>query len=157
MFKMNLLPTIWSSSSLIVSVGNNKTANLPYQAPINDIKPIVLAFQSEALTNDIKPFDWKFETAHLPYEAPTYDIKPFELNRQYEIADQLYRTSTYDIKPLVLDFRNEALAYDIKPIGWKIWNRRPTRSGPGPRYQSPHFSLSIYSLELQYIRPELQL
>ena len=83
MFKMNLLPTISSSSSLIVSVGNTKTANLPYQAPINDIKPIVLAFQSEALTNDIKPFDWKFETAHLPYEAPTYDIKPFELNRQY--------------------------------------------------------------------------
>ena len=87
MFKMNLLPAIASLISkilsLIVSVGNTKTANLPYQAPINDIKPIVLAFQSEALTNDIKPFDWKFETAHLPYEAPTYDIKPFELNRRY--------------------------------------------------------------------------
>ena len=26
-------------------------------------------------------------------------------------------------------------------------NRRPTRSGPHLRYQSPHFSLSIYSLE----------
>ena len=87
MFKMNLLLTIASLIStilsLIVSVGNTKTANLPYQAPINDIKPIVLAFQSEALTNDIKPFDLKFETAHLQYEAPTYDIKPFELNHQY--------------------------------------------------------------------------
>ena len=87
MFKMNLVPTIASLIStilsLIVSVGNTNTANLPYQEPINDIKPIVLAFQSEALTNDIKPFDLKFETAHLPYEAPTYDIKPFELNHQY--------------------------------------------------------------------------
>ena len=84
MFKMNLLPTITSSSSLIVSIGNTKAANLPHQALINDIKPIVfLDFQNEALTYDIKPFDWKYETAHLPYEAPTYDIKPFELNRQY--------------------------------------------------------------------------
>ena len=85
MFNMNLLPTISSSSTLIVSIGNTK--DLPYQAPINDIKPIVfLDFQNEALTYDIKPFDWKCETAHLPYEAPTYDIKPFELNelnRQY--------------------------------------------------------------------------
>ena len=84
MFKMNVLPTISSSSSLIVSIGNTKAANLPYQAPINDIKPIeFLDFQNAALTYDIKPFDWKYETAHLPYEAPTYDIKPFELNRQY--------------------------------------------------------------------------
>ena len=78
MFKMNLLPT-----TLIVSIGNIKTANLPHQAPINDIKPIVLDFQNKALTYGIKPVDWEYETAHLPYEAPTYDIKPFELNRQY--------------------------------------------------------------------------
>ena len=84
MFKMNVQPTISSSSSLIVRIGNTKAANLPYQVPINDIKPIVfLDFQNEALTHDSKPFDWKCETAHLPYEDPTYDIKPFELNRQY--------------------------------------------------------------------------
>ena len=54
MFKMNLLATITSSSSLIVSIGNTKAANLPHQALINDIKPIVfLDFQNEALTYDI--------------------------------------------------------------------------------------------------------
>ena len=67
MFKMNLLPTISTSSSLIVSIGNTKTPNLRYQAMINDIKPIVLDFQNEALTYDIKPFDWKFETVNMLY------------------------------------------------------------------------------------------
>ena len=107
---MNLLPTKSCSSTLIVGIGNTKTAKLPYQAPINDIKPIVfLDFQNEALTYDIKPLDGKYETVDLPFQAPIYDIKPLT-------ADQLYRTSTYDIKPLVLDFQNEALAYDIKSI-----------------------------------------
>ena len=85
----------------------------PYQTP--HIKPPIaspLQYQ-----DPISGHLFQYETVDLPYQAPTYDIKPFELNRQYEIADQLYRTSTYDIKSLVLDFRNEALAYGIEPIG----------------------------------------
>ena len=115
-------PTIWGPDlryqafRVKSSVLNRRTT---ISDPTYDIKPLVLEFQNEALTYDTKPLDGKYETADLPYQAPTYDIKPFEFNRQYEIADQLYRTSTYDIKPLVLDVRNEALAYDIRPIGEK--------------------------------------
>ena len=39
-----------------------KTADLPYQAPTYDIKPLILDVQNE---------------------PPTYEIKLFELNRQY--------------------------------------------------------------------------
>ena len=94
MFEMNLLPTISSSSSLIVSIGNTKTTNLPYQATINDIKPIVLDFQNEALTYAIKPFDRRYDTADLPYQAPIYDIKPLVLDEMNLLTTKSSSSST---------------------------------------------------------------
>ena len=82
--------------------------------------PIVLEFQNEALTYDIKP-----------------------IGEKYEIADLPYWTATYDIKPLVLDFRNEALTYDVKPIGEKY------KIADQPD-QAPAYDINSLTLVCQY-------
>ena len=98
-----------------------ETADLPYEAPTYNIKPLVLDVQNE---------------------SPTYDIKLFELNRQYRKCQNRQPTNQAtinDIRPIVLDFQNEALTYDISSPS--IGNMKPPtyHIGPRPTISSPSY------------------
>ena len=139
-----------------------ETADLPYEAPTYNIKPLVLDVQNEPPTYDIKLFELnrqhrKYQNRQPTNQATINDIRPIVLEFQnealtydiklisekYEIADLPYWTATYDIKPLVLDFRNEALTYDIKPIGEKY----EIADQPD---QAPAYDINSLTLVCQY-------
>ena len=144
---MNLLPTKSSSSSLIVSIGNTKTANLPYQAPI-----IVLLYprvrfskwssdlRYQALRLEIwnrRPTIWGPD---LRYQA--LRVKSSIFNHRTTISDPHLR---YQASCIVLDFQNEALTYDIKPLGGKY----ETETADLP-YQVPAYDINPLTLVCQY-------
>ena len=145
MFKMNLLLTKSSSSSLIVSIGNTKTANLLYQSPI-----IVLLYprvrfskwssdlRYQALSLEIwnrSPTIWGPD---LRYQA--FRVKSSILNRRTTISDPYlaYQASCIRFSKWSSDLRYQASR-------WEIWNRRPTMWGPDLRYQALRIKSSIWN------------
>ena len=141
---MNLLPTKSSSSSLIVSIGNTKTANLPYQAPI-----IALLYPRVRLSKWSSELRYQALWLEIWNRSPTiwgpdlryqaFRVKSSILNRRTTISDPYlpYQASCIRFSKWSSDLRYQA------PL-WEIWNRRPTISGPDLRYQALRVKSSYY-------------
>ena len=130
MFKMNLLPTKSSSSSLIVSIGNTKTANLPYQAPI-----IVLLYPRVRFSK------W---SSDLRYQALWLEI----WNRSPTISGPDLRYQAFRVKSSILNRRTTIsgpyLSYQASCIRFSKWSS-------DLRYQAPLWE--IWTADLPYQAP----